>query len=250
MFDLSGQVAVVTGASSGIGVEMALALARQGADIAILARRAEKLEQVAKSIRQLGAQCLAVPCDVTSQESIQAAADSIVSSFGKVDILVNNAGGGRPIPAEDCSLKDWMDLVDLNMNSVFMCAQIFGRIMLKNGYGRIINIASMYGLVGSLGTKNIPYATAKGGVINMTRGLGSEWASRGVNVNAISPGYFITEATEKFVDMVSKIAEEKNPIHRVGRPGELDAAVVFLASKEASFVVGVTIPVDGGYTCV
>jgi NAD(P)-dependent dehydrogenase (short-subunit alcohol dehydrogenase family) len=191
-----------------------------------------------------------VVCDVTSLESVQAAADIVEKSFGKVDILVNNAGGGRPLPAEECSREDWKDLIDMNLNSVFYCAQTFGRIMLKNGYGRIINIASMYGLVGSLGTKNIPYAAAKGGVVNFTRGLASEWASRGVNVNAICPGYFKSEATEKLFDIVTKIAEEKTPIHRPGKDGELDAAVVFLASEEASYVVGAILPVDGGYTCV
>ena len=249
MFNLRGKVAVVTGASAGLGMQLAKVLARQGADLAIMARREELLEQLASEIRTYGVQCLFVKCDVTDLQMVKETAKKIIDRYGKVDILVNNAGGGRPLPAETCSQKDWLDLINLNLNSVFYCAQTFGNYMLQAGYGRIINIASMYGLVGSIGTKNIPYASAKGGVVNLTRGLGSEWASRGVNVNAISPGYFKSESTAPLFDVVTKIAESDTPIHRPGKEGELDAACIFLASEEASYVVGVTIPVDGGYTC-
>ena len=250
MFDLTGCVAVVTGASSGLGAQMAKGLARQGADIALLARRTDKLAEVAKEIEDLGVKCIAVKCDVTVKEDIDAAVEKIVAEMGTVDILVNNAGAGTTCPAEDMPLETWNNYINLNLTAVFMCAQAFGRVMLDKGYGRIINIASMYGIVASIGTKNSPYAAAKGGVLNLTRQLASEWASRGVNVNGIAPGYFVSEATTPYLAVVTPIAEEKTPIHRVGQPGELDAAVCFLASKEASYVVGVTIPVDGGYTCV
>lgn len=250
MFDLHGRVAVVTGASAGLGYEIAKALAGQGADVAILARREWKLEEVAEEIRALGRDCLVVKCDVTDMEQVMAAADKCIEHFGKVDILVNNAGGGHQIDAAEGEVEEWLRIADLNLNSVYRCCRAFGPHMIEKGYGRIINIASMYGLVGSRGTKNSPYAAAKGGVVNLTRALGSEWAKYGVNVNAVSPGYFKTEATAALWDLVNNIASENTPVKRGGREGEICAPVCFLASDEASYVVGVTIPCDGGYTCI
>ena len=250
MFDLHGRNAVVTGASAGLGREIAIALAGQGANLAILARREHKLEEVAQEIRALGVGCLVVKCDVTDTEQVLAAAEKCISYFGKIDILVNNAGGGHQIDAATGEIEEWLRIADLNLNSVYRCCRAFGQHMIDNGYGRIINIASMYGLVGSRGTKNSPYAAAKGGVVNLTRALGSEWARYGVNVNAVSPGYFKTEATGGMWELVNNIATENTPIKRGGREGEITAPVCFLASDEASYVVGVTIPCDGGYTCI
>ena len=250
MFDLHGRNSVVTGASAGLGREIALALAGQGANVAILARREHKLEEVAQEIRALGVDCLVVKCDVTVTEQVLAAAEKCINHFGKIDILVNNAGGGHQIDAATGEIDEWFRIADLNLNSVYRCCRAFGQHMIDNGYGRIINIASMYGLVGSRGTKNSPYAAAKGGVVNLTRALGSEWARYGVNVNAVSPGYFKTEATGGMWELVNNIATENTPIKRGGREGEITAPVCFLASDEASYVVGVTIPCDGGYTCI
>lgn len=250
MFNLKGRNAVVTGASAGLGKEIAIALAGQGANIAILARRENKLEEVAKEIRNLGVDCLVVKCDVTDNAQVEAAAAKCIEHFGKVDILVNNAGGGHQIDAAEGELEEWLRIADLNLNSVYRCSRAFAKHMIDNGYGRIINIASMYGLVGSRGTKNSPYAAAKGGVVNLTRSLASEWAQYGVNVNAVSPGYFKTEATEGLWDLVNKIAAENTPIKRGGRHGEITAPVCFLASDEASYMVGAIIPCDGGYTCI
>lgn len=250
MFDLHGRSAVVTGASAGLGREIALALASQGANVAILARRENKLEEVAEEIRALSVDCLVVKCDVTDNTQVMAAAEKCIAHFGKIDILVNNAGGGHQIDAASGELEEWLRIADLNLNSVYRCCRAFGQHMIGNGYGRIINIASMYGLVGSRGTKNSPYAAAKGGVVNLTRALGSEWARYGVNVNAVSPGYFKTEATESMWELVNNIASENTPIKRGGRTGEITAPVCFLASDEASYVVGVTVPCDGGYTCI
>ena len=250
MFDLTGRNAVVTGASAGLGREIALALAGQGANVAILARRENKLEEVAAEIRALGVDCLVVKCDVTINAQVEAAAAKCIAHFGKVDILVNNAGGGHQIDAAEGDLDDWLSIADLNLNSVYRCCRAFGKHMIDNGYGRIINLASMYGLVGSRGTKNSPYAAAKGGVVNLTRALGSEWARYGVNVNAVSPGYFRTEATEGRWELVNQIASDNTPIKRGGRQGEITAPVCFLASDEASYMVGAVIPCDGGYTCI
>lgn len=250
MFDLHGRNAVVTGASAGLGREIALALAGQGANVAILARRENKLKEVAQEIRALGVDCLVVKCDVTVTEEVMDAAEKCINHFGKIDILVNNAGGGHQIDAASGEIDEWFRIADLNLNSVYRCCRAFGQHMIDNGYGRIINIASMYGLVGSRGTKNSPYAAAKGGVVNLTRALGAEWARYGVNVNAVSPGYFKTEATGGMWELVNNIATENTPIKRGGREGEITAPVCFLASDEASYVVGITIPCDGGYTCI
>ncbi len=250
MFDLHGRVAVVTGASAGLGYEIAKALAGQGADVAILARREWKLEEVAEEIRALGRNCLVVKCDVTDMDQVMAAAEKCIAHFGKVDILVNNAGGGHQIDAAEGDVDEWLRIADWNLNSTYRCCRAFGPYMIKEGYGRIINIASMYGLVGSRGTKNSPYAAAKGGIVNLTRALGSEWAKYGITVNAVSPGYFKTEATGAMWDLVNSIASENTPIKRGGKEGEICAPVCFLASEEASYVIGVTIPCDGGYTCI
>jgi len=252
LFDLKGSVAVVTGASSGLGVQMAKALARQGADLVILARRKEKLEQVAEEIRELGVKCLPIVCDVNDIEAIKRAAEITEKEFGKVDILINNAGSGGVAPAEETSDEMWYHTINLDLNGVFMVAREFGKIMIKNKYGRIINIASMYGMVGNMAHPSSAYHAAKGGVVNMTRALAAEWAKYGITVNCICPGYFVTELTQDVLDTeyFTNYMKQTVPVGRYGREGELDSTAVYLASEASSYVTGAIIPVDGGYTCI
>ncbi|HEY8421764.1 MAG TPA: glucose 1-dehydrogenase [Thermoclostridium sp.] len=252
IFDLTGRVAVVTGASSGLGVQMAKAFARQGADVVILARRMEKLEKVAEDIRALGVKCLPIRCDVTNTEDVKKAAEIAEKEFGKVDILVNNAGSGHVGPTEECTDDQWNGVINLDLNGVFKVAREFGKIMIKNKYGRIINIASMYGLVGNSALPCAGYHAAKGGVVNFTRALASEWAKYGINVNCICPGYFETELTVDTLNTESftNYMKATVPLGRYGREGELDSTAIYLASEASSYVTGVIIPVDGGYTCV
>ncbi|MDR0964778.1 MAG: SDR family oxidoreductase [Clostridium sp.] len=252
MFDLTGQVAVVTGASSGLGVQMAKALARQGADVAILARRGDVLNEVKGEIETLGVRCISVVCDVTKIEAVQEAAIIVQKEFGRVDILVNNAGSGSTTPLESISVSDWNYDIDVDLTGVFLMTQVFGKLMIEQNYGRIINIASMYGLVGNTAIPSAAYHAAKGAAVNFTRAVAAEWAKYGINANCICPGYFATELTKDTLDTEDfKVYMQRSvPLGRYGNEGELDAACIFLASKESSYVTGAILPVDGGYTCV
>jgi len=251
MFDLTGRVAVVTGASVGLGRQFSLALARQGADLVIMARRQEKLEEVAKEIRALGVKCLVQPCDVTDVEQIKASVAATINEYGKVDILVNNSGGGSSAPLEEMSDENWQHNINLDLTAVFQCTREFGKEMLKQEYGRIINIASILGLVGNRDVPVVGYHAAKGGVINFTRAAAAEWATRGVNVNALCPGFFPSEANnEAAMASMDEFIKRNTPMNRPGRDGELDASIVYLASDEASYVTGSIITCDGGWTCI
>lgn len=258
MFDLHGCVAVVTGGSAGIGRGMAIALARQGADLAIMARRPEKLEATAKEIESLGVRCLPVACDVTSEESVQAALDAIMKEYGHIEILINNAGfGGPSIPTIDMQQDYFEKVVSMDLNSVFRMLRIFGKPMVEAGYGRVINIGSAMGLGGNMDIPLAGYQAAKGGVINLTRGIACEWAKKGVTCNCICPGTFPSESNdEKFIKEQEEFVRVTIPMGRPAIPteidsvGEMDAAICFLASREASYVTGVILPVDGGWTCL
>lgn len=252
MFDLKGRVAVVTGASSGLGVGIAKSLAMQGADIAILARRREKLEVVKNEIETLGVKCIAITCDVTKEDNVIEAAKAVEDEFGKVDILVNNAGAGATIPIEDTTKEDWEKDFSVDSTGVFLTTREFGKIMIKNNYGRIINIASMYGLVGNTALPSAAYHAAKGAVVNFTRATAAEWAKYGINTNCICPGYFATELTEETLksESFTQYMQISVPLKRYGNIEELASVASFLASDETSYLTGAIIPVDGGYTCI
>ena len=253
MFDLHGRVAVISGASSGLGKQMGLALARQGASLVILARRFERLEAFKPELEKAGAEkVLPIKCDVTSSEDIEKAAELAEKEFGKVDILLNCAGSSKDKGVVEMSDEEWDFTIATDQTSVFKMTRAFAKIMQKNHYGRIINIASMYGLVGNTEIHTVAYHASKGAVVNFTRAVAAELALDGITCNAICPGYFETELTKAVLDTerFQEFAKTHVPMERYGKPGELDAAVVFLASEEASYVTGLIMPVDGGYTCI
>ena len=252
MFNLKGRVAVITGASSGLGKQMSRAFAEQGANLVLMARRVEKLEELKTELEGKGVRVLPVKCDVTNVNDVNEAARVAEATFGKVDILVNCAGSAKNAGVLEMTDEEWDFTIKTDMDSVFYVTRAFGNIMKKNHYGRIINIASMYGMVGNMAMGTIAYHTSKGGVINFTRAAASELAKDGITVNAICPGYFDTELTHDTLITPDFTAYMQStvPIGRYGHEGELNPAAIFLASDEASYVTGVILPVDGGYTCV
>ncbi len=251
-FDLTGQVAIVTGCSTGLGVQMAKALANQGAKIVALARRKEKIDEVAAEINKtFGVETLAVQCDITDTAKVDAAVDEVLAKFGRIDIVINNAGTGAVAPAEDITDEQFNGELNVDLGGTFkVCKKKKKKAMIPAKYGRIINIASMYGMVGNKVAPASPYHAAKGGVVNLTRGLAAEWGKYGINVNAICPGYFYSPLTKETLDseFFQQNAQTMIPLSRYGNEGELDTAAIFLASPASSYVTGVILPVDGGYT--
>lgn len=252
MFDLKGRVVVVSGASSGLGVQMAKGFAGQGADLVIMARRIEKLTKVAEEIRSLGVKCLPIKCDVTDTEAINKAAETAIKEYGKVDVLVNCAGSAKNAGVVNMTDDEWDFTIDTDLTSVFKVTRAFSKYMVEKKYGRIINIASMYGLVGNTAMDTVAYHSSKGGVVNFTRAVAAELAKYNITCNAICPGYFATELTvdvlktEEFTNYMKATV----PIGRYGNEGELNPAAIFLASDESSYVTGAILPVDGGYTAI
>jgi len=253
-FDLKGQVAIVTGCSTGLGVQMAKALANQGAKIVAVARRQNMIDEVAANIaKEYGVETLAIRCDITDTANVDAMVDEVLAKFGRIDIVINNAGTGAVAPAEDITDKQFEDEMNIDLQGTFRVARaVAKKAMIGAKYGRIINIASMYGLVGNKICGSAPYHAAKGGVVNLTRALAAEWGKYGITVNSICPGYFYTDLTRDTLntDFFQQNAKTMIPEERYGEEGELDAAALFLASPAASYVTGVNLPVDGGYTCM
>lgn len=252
-FDLTGQVAIVTGASTGLGLQMAKAFANQGANLVLLARRMNLLEENARIIhKEFGVEVLPFACDITDTERVKEAVKATMDKFGRVDILMNNAGTGAVANAEEITDEQFKKELDIDLFGTFVCSREFGKEMIKAKYGRIINIASMYGLVGNMIVGSAPYHAAKGGVVNLTRALAAEWGKHGITVNSICPGYFYTDLTTETLDsdFFQAIAKRSIPIERYGKSGELDTCALFLASPASTYVNGQNIAVDGGYTCV
>ncbi|MBQ2980181.1 MAG: SDR family oxidoreductase [Bacteroidaceae bacterium] len=252
-FDLKGQVAVVTGASAGLGLQMAKAFANQGANLVLLARRQNLLEENARAISQeYGVEVLPIVCDITITEQVQNAVKKTMEHFGRVDILLNNAGTGAVGPAEEITDEQLKHEIDIDLFGTYICAREFGKEMINAQYGRIINIASIYGLVGNMIIGSAPYHAAKGGVVNLTRALAAEWGKYGITVNSICPGFFYTELTTATLDsdFFQDVAKRSIPLGRYGKSGELDTCALFLASPNSTYVNGQNIAIDGGYTAV
>lgn len=253
-FDLTGQVAVVTGASTGLGVQMAHALADEGASLVLLARRQNLLDENAAAIsKEYGVKAVGYACDITDTARVEEVVDTIMKEFGRIDIAINNAGTGAVAPAEDITDEQIENELKIDLIGTFKVARaIAKKAMIPAGYGRIINIASMYGLVGNKIAPSSPYHAAKGGVVNLTKALAAEWGAKGITVNAICPGYFETPLTKETLDSPTfqEYAHTMIPLERYGKEGELDTAAIFLSSPASSYVNGVILPVDGGYTAI
>jgi NAD(P)-dependent dehydrogenase (short-subunit alcohol dehydrogenase family) len=243
---LSGKVAVVTGAGRGLGRAAALSLAHAGADLALVARSSRELEAVAAEIRELGRRVLVLTTDVSDEPSVERAADAVLNQLGRVDILVNNAGVASVAPLLELSLSELRRVLDVNVVGAFLCARAFGRHMVAQKKGAVINVASVAGLGGE--SKLSAYCASKGALIAFTRALAVEWARHGVTVNAVAPGYFRTDLNKQALDDVEvgpKIVRHI-PLGRVGQPEELGPLVVYLASDAAAFMTGSVVVLDGG----
>ncbi|MDP9222132.1 MAG: glucose 1-dehydrogenase [Actinomycetota bacterium] len=246
-FSLDGRVAIVTGASSGLGAGFARALADAGADVVLAARRTDRLTHMAAEIEATGRQVLTVQTDVTSPDDCTALAEAAVSDLGRLDILVNNAGVGTAVPALHETPDEFRGVVEVNLLGAYWMAQACARVMEPGS--SIINIASVLGMVKSWAPQ-AAYAASKAGLIGLTRDLANQWSGRkGIRVNALAPGYFASEMTDQIpAELVQSYLASHTPLGRMGEQAELDTAVIFLASPAASYITGVTLPVDGGLT--
>jgi gluconate 5-dehydrogenase len=253
LFDLTGKIALVTGASSGLGAQFAKTLAGQGANLAILARRVERLEATKREIEnEFGVEVLALPCDVLDVAQIKTTVAAIKEHFGRIDILVNNAGTARSVAAEEQSDEDWKAVIDTNLNAVYYVAREVGRVMKAQGYGKIVNLGSIHSAVAMRGSGLSAYCASKGGVLMLTKELANEWAKDGITVNAIGPAYFPSEMTGHVIENEDflKLVEISCPMGRPGRTGELDGALIYFASDASSYTTGQILWIDGGWTAI
>ena len=255
LFDLTGKVAVITGASSGLGADAALAFAEAGANVALLARRAEKLKEVKMEIEKTGRDVISVPCDVTCEESVATAMGEVLAHFGTIDILVNNAGVAVRGGVDTLSVEDWDQSFDINCKGIFLASKYAIPIMKEKGYGKIVNIASVNAVVANKGEEftRHSYNASKSAVLGLTTGMAATYAKYGINVNAVGPALFESEMTastlfksEDFLKGYSYLT----PANRPGRKGELNGTLIYLVSDASSYVHGQFILVDGGFTLV
>src|ERR1700675_1778859 len=244
MFDISGRVAIVTGGSVGLGRQMAEGLAEMGANLVLCARKKERCLQAAKELQKLGVEVLALGCDVKQPASVH---DVAVKQFGRIDILINNAGTSWGAPVEAMTLEQWNKVIETNLTGTFLFSQAVGKVMIAQRRGKIINIASVAGLRGSPPRFSaIGYSASKGGVIIFTKDLACKWGMHNIQVNAIAPGWFPTDMSEKVIERNKDSLLAGIPLGRFGGPQDLQGAAIFLASDASDFVTGHTLVVDGG----
>ncbi|PHR86887.1 MAG: 3-oxoacyl-ACP reductase [Blastopirellula sp.] len=244
--DLSGQTAIVTGASQGIGKAIAIALGACGAKVACAARNAEKLAETVKAIEDAGGEAAAFSCDVTNKDSVESVVDAVIEKWEKIDILINNAGVTRDKLLVGMSDEDWDLVMDTNLKGTFLFTRAAAKLMRRKRTGRIVNISSVSGLIGNPGQAN--YSASKAGVIGFTRTVSKELAGKKVMVNAICPGFIASDMTKALGEVVMGEVKKRIPSKRIGEPEEIADAVLFLVSKHSSYITGQVLTVDGGMT--
>jgi gluconate 5-dehydrogenase len=248
LFNLEGRVSVVTGGATGLGLQMATALAEVGSNIVVCSRKLDNCEEAAHAIEKLGVKALPVACDVTKPDQVHHVKEETLKKFGRVDVLVNNAGRAWVAPPEDMPLDRWHQIMELNVTAAFICSQSFGREMIRAKRGKILNIASIAGLIGRnpKAYNSIVYSTSKGALVQFTRDLAIKWAQYNINVNCICPGFFVTPINEKLFEKNAENILRDIPIGRTGGGDDLKGVAVLLASDASNFMTGAIIPVDGG----
>jgi NAD(P)-dependent dehydrogenase (short-subunit alcohol dehydrogenase family) len=248
LMSLEGRVSVVTGGATGLGLQIATGLAEAGSNIVVCSRKLENCEAAAGELERIGVKALAAACDVTQPEQVEAVREATMKKFGRVDVLVNNAGRAWVAPPEEMPLERWRQVMELNITAPFICSQIFGRGMIQAKRGKIINIASIAGLVGRnpRAYNSIVYGASKGALVNFTRDLAVKWASHNIHVNCICPGFFVTPINQKLFERAAGHILSEIPLGRTGGADDLKGIAVLLASDASNFITGAVIPVDGG----
>ena len=244
--DLADQVAIVTGASRGLGKAMAIAIGACGAKVACVARSEDKLAETVSAIEGAGGEAISLPCDVADRDSVEKTVDAVVEKWDRLDVLVNNAGITRDTLLPRMTDDEWDDVINTNLRSAFLMSRAASRLMMRARYGRIINITSVSGLIGNAGQTN--YSASKAGLIGLTRSLSKELAGRKVTINAVAPGFIESDMTAALGDSIMDQVKKQIPAKRIGTAEEVASAVLFLASKEASYITGHVLTVDGGMT--
>ncbi len=253
LFDLGGRIALVTGGSRGLGLQVAAALGEMGAKVALTARKGDELEAARTQLGREGVEALPIPCDLSRPEAVEPMVDTVLAKYGHIDILVNNAGATWGAPTEDHPLEAWQKLLNLNLTAAFLACQAVGKkSMIPRRYGRIVNMASIAGLRGNLPDKlrTIAYNTTKGGLVNFTRALAGEWGQYGITVNAIAPGFFPSRMTRGSLERIADQVIAATPLRRLGGDEDLKGLAVLLASDASQHITGQIVAVDGGASVV
>ena len=253
LMDLTGKVALVTGGSRGLGLQIAEALGEMGARLALTARKADELAQAKAHLERLHLQVFSLPCDHSKAASIQPVVEGIMEHFGQIDILVNNAGASWGAPAEEHPLEAWQKIMDLNLTGLFLTTQLVGKLsMIPRRYGRIVNIASIAGLLGNdvRLQRSLAYNTSKGGVVNLTRALAAEWGQYNITVNAIAPGFFPSKMTQWILGQIGDATIAHTPLARLGGDDDLKGLAALFASDAAAHITGQIVAVDGGASII